>query len=42
MSPTETELVTLPSAQGVTETVERVESLQAQKGIEGVSNRNAW
>jgi uncharacterized protein (DUF302 family) len=37
MNPTDsadTDLVTLPSAHGVTETVERLEALLAQKGIE--------
>ena len=34
MSPADTDLVTLPSARGVTETVERLKALLAQKGIE--------
>jgi uncharacterized protein (DUF302 family) len=34
MSPADTDLVTLPSAHGVTETVERLKTLLAQKGIE--------
>jgi uncharacterized protein (DUF302 family) len=34
MNPTDPDLVTLPSAHGVTETVERLKALLAQKGIE--------